>query len=115
LKDNLLPGPKHERDQKLINLAKVIAKHDLIGGIYLPTYRPVLETSRVSKKQLTKTLKITHAYHSCFHGIVGQILLKEADKGNNANTTDFVFDEQPGMFEECLALYRELKEMLPPR
>jgi hypothetical protein len=104
------------RDAKLCLLANVVVRHDLhglVGGVNLKQFKAAFENSQLNKKQLKGVMKITHPYHSCFHGVVGQTIQLEAQKGDAARRVDFVFDDHPGMLAECIKQLNEAREMIP--
>lgn len=99
------------RDAKVMALARVLTNYDvsgIAGGIKLSTFKAVFEKSIASKKVLRNILKYTEPYEFCFHGIVATVLQQEAAKG--PEVVDFIFDEQAGMAENCIALYEAFKQ-----
>ena len=108
---------KSARDAKMEALAKVIAKHDLIGfigSVSIAGVAALFETSILPRKTLLKTVKFVDFYHYASQGLIASVLGHQiVIAKNETDRVDFVFDDGVSFLEDCISNYPKLVKALP--
>jgi hypothetical protein len=108
---------REEADGKILALARVIARRELYGviaGMKHAILQNVLNKAVPPLQTVRSMLHASRAYDFCFHAIVTEVLLTQTESGN-AEPVNFIFDEGDSAFEDCAAMYRQLRETLPTK
>jgi hypothetical protein len=119
LKKEFLHLSEKERDEKLVSLAGVIARHEVtgfVGGVSLPRFRSFFKDSIVPPKTLRSIVTFTEPYHFCCNCVIAQILGHQVEvERNSEDQVDFVFDEGVHFLDDCISNYAVLKTVLPQK
>lgn len=110
---------KKDRDAKILALAQVISRYELtgfIGGIHIPNFDSIFETSIVPKKVLRSIITFTEPYHWACNCIISGILGYQIEIAKNySEQVDFVFDDGVTALDDCRANYSKLLDVLPAK
>lgn len=119
LDGEFLGWKEKDRDSKVLAMAKVIAKYKLkgfIGGVHLPNFDSIFETSIVPKKVLRSIITFTEPYHWACNCIISGILGYQIVIAKNyTEQVDFVFDDGVTALDDCMANYKKLLAVLPEK
>lgn len=106
-----------DRDKKLLSLANVIARYDLVGflaPVGLGKFNSLYRHSIVPKRALRGILKWTDPYHFVCPCVIAQALGHQVEVARNTtDKVDFIFDDGVKSLEDCIANYPRLKTVLP--
>lgn len=106
---------REEGDRKILGLATVIAERDVYGviaGMKHSVLQNILRDAVPPPGTVRSMLHANRPYDFCFHAIVTAILQIQLEAAI-PEPVDFVFDEGDSAFEDCVTMYRQLREMLP--
>jgi hypothetical protein len=119
LKDEFEGWNEAARDEKMMALAGVIARHDLtglIGEIKIPQLHALFAHSIVPKRTLRSIVKFTEPYHFACQCAVSVTLGHQVERVKNlTDRVDFIFDEGVPFLADIIGNYPRLKEILPPK
>lgn len=107
------------RDDKLISLAGVIARHQLVGivgALSIPKFKVLYGGSILPKKTLRSVIKFTEPYHHACQSVISATLAYQVVMAKNfADQVDCVFDEGVPFLNDCIVNYPKLKKVLPDK
>lgn len=106
-----------ERDSKMEKLAQVVSEHDLYGVVGISVGQKIVDDalkslSSMGRKVLLSMTGPINPYAFCFPRIIQTVLHIEFELGRR-EPVNFFFDQQVGLFEECLTAFRESQHKLP--
>jgi hypothetical protein len=108
-----------DRDEKLMSLAGVIARHELVGivgELSIPRFNALYGGSILPKKTLRSVIKFTEPYHHACQSVISLTLGYQVVMAKNfVDQVDFVFDEGVPFLNDCIANYPKLKKVLPEK
>jgi hypothetical protein len=117
LKDEFKGWSESDRDSKMMALARVIARYNLIGlvgNINIPRLNSLFSHSVASRRQLRTIVKFTEPYHHACQCVVAVTLGYQVVKAKNlTDQVDFVFDEGVKYLADIIGNYPRLKSVLP--
>jgi len=117
-KDEFEGWTESERDAKMMSLAGVIARYDLIGligHVKIPELAALFQNSIIPKRRLRSIVTYTEPYHHACQCVVAVTLGYQVVKvGNVTDRVDFIFDEGVPFLDDIVANYPRLKNVLPP-
>jgi hypothetical protein len=106
-----------DRDSKMMALAGVIARYNLIGlvgKINISQLDALFSHSVAPRRQLRTVIKFTEPYHHACQCVVAVTLGYQVVKAKNlTDQVDFVFDEGVRYLEDIVGHYPRLKAVLP--
>ncbi|MGB6961760.1 MAG: hypothetical protein WBF01_15260 [Candidatus Acidiferrum sp.] len=118
-KDEFEGWSESARDDKMMALAGVIARHNLtgmVGEIKIPQLTSLFAHSIVPKRTLRSIVKFTEPYHHACQCVVAVTLGHQVERAKNlTDRVDFIFDEGVPFLDDIVANYPRLKEVLPPK
>jgi hypothetical protein len=105
------------RDDKMLALAGVIARHNLIGlvgGIKIPQLASLFGSSVIPRRKLRSIIKFTEPYHHVCQCVVAVTLGYQVLEAKNlTDHVDFIFDEGVSYLADIIGNYPRLKAILP--
>lgn len=117
LKNQFAGWSNSKRDDKMMALAGVIARYNLIGlvgHVSIPQLSRLFENSIIPRRTLRSIIKYTEPYHHACQGVVAVTLGYQVVKAKNVtDRVDFIFDEGVPYLDDIIANYPRLKEVLP--
>ncbi len=117
LKGEFLGWTDGDRDSKMIALAQVIAKYELVGivgGVHLPNFRTIFSGSALPKKVLRSVVTFTEPYHWGWQCVVSGTLGYQIEVAKNTqDKVDFIFDGGLSYLDDSIENYPKLKLVLP--
>jgi hypothetical protein len=117
LKDQFKGWTAGSRDEKLLSLARVIVRHEMvgfIGGVGLDRIKNLFSGSILPRKTLRSIVKYTEPYHFACSSVISVILGYQVLEAKNlTDEVDFIFDEGVRFLDDCIANYPRLKSVLP--
>jgi len=106
-----------DRDSKMMALAGVIARYNLVGlvgRIDIPQLDSLFSRSIAPRRQLRSVIKFTEPYHHACQCVVAVTLGYQILKAKNlADQVDFIFDEGVRYLADIIGNYPRLKAILP--
>jgi hypothetical protein len=106
-----------KRDEKILSLAQVIARHEvsgIIGAISLPQFKTLFDASILPKRALRGIITFTEPYHfACQTIIAGTLGFQIMEAKNLSDRVDFVFDEGVKFLAESAEFFPQTMEKLP--
>ena len=116
-KDEFKGWGESDRDNKMMALAGVIARHDLIGmvgGIKIPQLASLFGHSALPKRALRDVIKFTEPYHHACQCVIAVTLGYQVLEAKNLiDQVDFIFDEGVPYLADIVGNYPRLKLILP--
>lgn len=100
-------------DQKILKLAEVIAKRDvvnlygLLSGIRNDIITSIINRAVISPKLVRSILHANRSYDWCFHSIASLVIQRQIELGR-IEKVDFVFDKGDAAFDDCVACYKSI-------
>jgi hypothetical protein len=118
LKGEFAGWPEAKRDEKILSLAEVIARHDvtgIIGAISLPEFNTLFSESILPKTALRGIITFTEPYHFASNTIIaGTLGIQVMDAKNLTDQVDFVFDEGVKFLADSAEFFPQTLSKLPP-
>jgi hypothetical protein len=118
LKGEFAGWSEAKRDEKLLSLAQVIARHDvtgIIGALSLPEFKTLFCESILPKTALRGIITFTEPYHFACQAIIsGTLGIQTMEANNLTDQVDFVFDEGVKFLADSAEFFPQTLANLPP-